>query len=138
MIRLISLPISEGRYVSSLFDNISIVRPVRSPISAGRSALREALPELADDRWHINLMQRSPHFFGNMGHDVPDREQAIAFTRAVERLRGAPKDPFAVVERLYLRNLRWSLRREKAPLPCQSHITLTVCGSRDILSLLST
>jgi len=85
-----------------------------------RAALRSALPELADSRWHVNVMNRSRHFFGNADHPLPDREQVLAFTRFVERARGRSLDPFAAAERLFLRTLRWYLRQGTAPLPCQA------------------
>lgn len=84
------------------------------------AALRDALPELADERWHVNLMQRSPHFFGNLAQRVPERDDVLVWLRQVERLRGVRRDPFALVERLYVRLLRRSLRAAGAPLPCQA------------------
>jgi MoaA/NifB/PqqE/SkfB family radical SAM enzyme len=90
-------------------------------LAALQAALRDALPHLAGERWHVNPMQRSPHFFGNADQAVPGRDQALAWLTEVERLRGPVRDPFALVERLYLRTLRWSLRRGgRAPVPCQA------------------
>ncbi|MFH1464524.1 MAG: radical SAM protein [Pseudomonadota bacterium] len=84
------------------------------------AALVRALPALAPSHWHVNLMTRSAHFFRNEGVPALPASEALAATRVLERLRGPPRDAFALVERAYLRALRGHLATGAAPAPCQA------------------
>lgn len=84
------------------------------------AALAQALPNLASGHWHINLMNRSRHFFGNLEQPLADPLALRQAVDAIARLRGPPKDAFAVIERLFLLTLRGYLGDARAPVPCQA------------------
>lgn len=83
-------------------------------------SLAAALPGLMPERWHVNVMQRSSHFFDNAGAPLPRDADVARALRQVELLRGRSWRPFALAEwawtRLYARHLRTS----GAPLACQA------------------
>jgi MoaA/NifB/PqqE/SkfB family radical SAM enzyme len=89
-------------------------------LASTRDALAAELPDLVPRHWHVNAMQRSPHFFGNAGARLPDPNALLRALDEVERLRGVPRDPFALAEWTWLRLLRRHLRSGGAPLPCQA------------------
>ena len=84
------------------------------------AAIVQALPGLGRDRWHVNLMNRSGHFFGNLDVPTPAPADLRRAVDSIGRLRGTPRDAFAVVERLFLATLRGYLADGDAPVPCQA------------------
>ena len=84
------------------------------------AALAQALPNLAAGNWHINLMNRSRHFFGNLEQPLADPLDLRRAVDVIAGLRGQPKDAFAVIERLFLLTLRGYLGDARAPVPCQA------------------
>ncbi len=110
----------------SRIDNVAVyvgttLTPETGPkLKATCAALTRALPGLVPSRWHINPMARSDHFFGNAAMELPATGELRRWLAEVSRLRGLPRDPFALVEFLYLRNLGRFLEEERAPLPCQA------------------
>ena len=84
------------------------------------AALAEALPAAVPSRWHVNVMTRSAHFFGNDAHQDVDEDAVRAALRFIEARRGLPLDAFAVVEKLFARGHRWWLATGRAPAPCQA------------------
>lgn len=85
-----------------------------------RDALGEALPGMIPGRWHVNLMNRSGHFFGNLDRPPMAPEDVLEAVRAVASLRPPTRDPFSWVEHLFLRNLRRFALTGRAPVPCEA------------------
>lgn len=90
----------------------------------GIRALADQLPSLLPGfdlrRWHVNLQERSKHFFGNETLAPLARDQALAAVQFIEAQRGAPLDGFALAEWLFLRNLRRHIISGRTPVPCQA------------------
>jgi MoaA/NifB/PqqE/SkfB family radical SAM enzyme len=84
------------------------------------AALTEALPAAVPARWHVNVMTRSAHFFGNDGQVGLDDDATQEALRFVEARRGVPRDAFALVEKLFARGHRWWRATGRAPAPCQA------------------
>lgn len=122
--RLATEPLVDA-YVGTTLTPLNIER-----VDEVHLSLRDALPELVPSHWHVNFMTRSAHFFDNLGVEAPSKEQVIAASYRVEALRGVPRDAFALVERLSLRNLRAYLRRARAPVPCQAVRASLYVGSQ--------
>lgn len=64
-------------------------------------ALQKACPGLEPSDWHVNVMQRSDHYFDNRCMALPSREQVRDALRRVIRFRGVPSTPFALLELAY-------------------------------------
>lgn len=89
-------------------------------LDATAVALTRVLPGLVPDRWHVNLMNRSQHFFGNAGASLPTAVQVRVALDQVDRIRGRSLDPFALLERAFLNGLRRHLRDSRPPVLCQA------------------
>jgi MoaA/NifB/PqqE/SkfB family radical SAM enzyme len=89
-------------------------------LDSTRRALQATLPGLCPAHWHVNAMQRSPHFFHNPGAALPAPQDLAHALLAVERLRGLPRDAFALAEWTWARLARRHLLSGRAPLPCQA------------------
>jgi len=64
-------------------------------------AIRKACPGLTPSDLHVNVMQRSDHYFDNRQVPLPSREQVRRALARTIRLRGVPKGPFALLELAY-------------------------------------
>lgn len=84
------------------------------------AALPAALPGFDLRQWHVNLQQRSGHFFSNTEVAPLAAAEALQALSLVEGLRAIPRDGFALAEWLFLRNLRRHLETGRAPVPCQA------------------
>jgi MoaA/NifB/PqqE/SkfB family radical SAM enzyme len=97
------------------------VTPLNLPhLGRIRDALARALPNVVPDRWHVNLMNRSGHFFGNLDLPPMATGDVLEAVRIVEGLRPPSGDPFSWVEHLFLRNLRLHTLSGRAPVPCEA------------------
>ncbi len=84
------------------------------------AALPAALPGFDLRQWHVNLQQRSAHFFSNTDAPPLAEDQALRALDFIEAQRRLPRDGFALAEWLFLRNLRGHLETGRAPVPCQA------------------
>lgn len=84
-------------------------------------ACRAECPGLTIDDFHINVAQRSAHYYGNADDEVvaPVGETRRALAR-YRRLRGVPRTPSAWVESRYLHHLDRFLETEQTPMPCHA------------------
>jgi MoaA/NifB/PqqE/SkfB family radical SAM enzyme len=64
-------------------------------------AVRAGCPGLAPSDWHVNVMQRSDHYFDNHAMPLPDRRSTRKALLAWTRFRGLPTGPFAALELAY-------------------------------------
>lgn len=78
-------------------------------------------PGLTIDRFHVNVAQRSSHYYGNAGADLaaPAGETRAALME-YRRLRPRPRSPAAWVEAQYLRGLDRYLATGTTPMPCHA------------------
>lgn len=84
------------------------------------AGLAQTVPGFVRSQWHWNVGQRSEHFFGNAdsdGVEAPDVGDAL---RRHVRKRGVPRDMVALMEAIYLVNLRAVVDGEASGIPCQA------------------
>ena len=85
------------------------------------AALHRFLPDIVPARWHINVMQRSSHFFGNNECADLNRADVEGIAATIEALKPPISlDPFSWVEFAYLRMLAIHARTGQAPIPCRA------------------
>jgi Fe-coproporphyrin III synthase len=82
--------------------------------------LPAALPGFDLRHWHVNLQQRSEHFFSNAEAPPLALDEALSALAFIEAQRRLPRDGFALAEWLFLRNLRRHLETGRIPVPCQA------------------
>lgn len=71
---------------------------------------------------HLNVAQRSGHYYGNAETDagVPDPMSARAEMKKYRSLRGPARTPSQLLESAYLRNLDQFLLTGRTPMPCHA------------------
>jgi MoaA/NifB/PqqE/SkfB family radical SAM enzyme len=71
---------------------------------------------------HLNVAQRSGHYYGNAETDagVPDPMSARAEMKKYRSLRGPARSPSQLLESAYLRNLDQFLLTGRTPMPCHA------------------
>jgi len=71
---------------------------------------------------HLNVAQRSGHYYGNAETDagVPDPMAARAEMKKYRSLRGPARTPSQLLESAYLRNLDQFLLTGRTPMPCHA------------------
>ena len=71
---------------------------------------------------HLNVAQRSGHYYGNAETDagVPDPMSARAEMKVHRSLRGPSRSPSQLLESAYLRNLDEFLLTGRTPMPCHA------------------
>jgi MoaA/NifB/PqqE/SkfB family radical SAM enzyme len=84
------------------------------------SAVRRRLPRGARVDLHVNLPNRSGHYYRNEGAPLPGAETLSAGIRAIRRRRGVPADPLGLVESRLLALGERFLRTGRCPIPCQA------------------
>jgi radical SAM protein with 4Fe4S-binding SPASM domain len=79
-------------------------------------------PGLTADELHLNVAQRSGHYYGNAEMDafVPDPIKARAELQAYRARRGSGRLPTQLLERAYLRKLDEFLLTGRTPMPCHA------------------
>ena len=83
-------------------------------------ALREQVPDLSWRDLHHNVIHTSGHYFGNEDMDRLDPSRMAELAEEVMRLRGLPRTPTELLERLYLRDVPTYARSGHSPRPCTS------------------
>ena len=85
------------------------------------AACARECPGLTVDDVHLNVAQRSGHYYGNEDLDiVPDSRTARAEMRQYRALRSLPLSPSRLLEHAYLRNLDEFLQSGVTPMPCHA------------------
>ncbi len=82
-------------------------------------AIKARCPDISPHEFHVNVMQRSGHYFSNQEQELPTAAQlGAALTRAM-RWRGLPHSPFALLEWAYQMVARRATKERATPL-CQA------------------
>lgn len=89
-------------------------------IDATVQALADRLPGFKHADLHVNYQHRSAHYFGNEGLLPPDGPEVSAALADFVGQKGTPRNPFEVVERLYLGLAPRHLATGRSPVPCRS------------------
>jgi MoaA/NifB/PqqE/SkfB family radical SAM enzyme len=86
------------------------------------AACARECPGLTVDDVHLNVAQRSGHYYGNAETDagVPDPMSARAEMKKYRSLRGPARSPSQLLESAYLRNLDEFLLSGRTPMPCHA------------------
>lgn len=86
------------------------------------AACAHACPGLTVDDVHLNIAQRSSHYYGNAEGEAfaPDAMAARVEMKAYRELRGAPRSPRQVLENAYLKHLDRFLATGRTPMPCHA------------------
>ena len=105
----------------------AVVGMTLSTHNAGRfedtfRACVEACPGLGIDDFHLNVAQRSTHYYGNEGTDAvaPPADAAIRELRLYRTRKGRPRSLPEWVETTYLRHLESFLETGRMPMRCHS------------------
>src|SRR5947199_6786338 len=79
-------------------------------------------PGLRIQDLHINVAQRSSHYYGNQDTEglAPPLAETLDEVSRYRRLRGHPRSPSAWVESRYLHHLDGYLRTGSTPMPCHA------------------
>ena len=85
-------------------------------------ACRRACPGLAIEDFHLNVAQRSMHYYGNAEMDDlrAPHEATVAELRRHQQMRGVPLSPSAWVESRYLHHLQGFLSTGVTPMRCHA------------------
>ena len=77
---------------------------------------------LTVDDVHLNVAQRSSHYYGNADLDglAPDPASARAEMNRYRRLRGPARSPRQLLENVYLKHLDRFLATGRTPMPCHA------------------
>ena len=86
------------------------------------AACARECPGLTVDDVHLNVAQRSGHYYGSAGADAiaPDPVLARADMNRYRRLRGPARSPRQLLENAYLKNLDDFLATGRTPVPCHA------------------
>jgi radical SAM protein with 4Fe4S-binding SPASM domain len=86
------------------------------------AACARECPGLSVDDVHLNVAQRSSHYYGNGEMDamVPDTGTARAEMQKYRRLRGPARSPRQALESAYLKHLDRFLQTGRTPMPCHA------------------
>jgi radical SAM protein with 4Fe4S-binding SPASM domain len=86
------------------------------------SACVTECPDLAVEDLHLNIAQRSQHYYGNaeMNALAPDPAAARRELQQYRSLRAPARSPQALLEKLYLARLDEFLQTGRTPMPCHA------------------
>lgn len=85
-------------------------------------ACAAACPGLSRRDLHVNAMQLSDHFYGNLDAAAlrPRQDDVLAAVREARRVRGLPISPSAWLETRYLKHLERFLGTGRTPMRCHA------------------
>ncbi len=84
------------------------------------AAVRRCLPSVAAADLHVNLPNRSAHYYRNLEVHGPPSGELLDSVRKIRRGRGLPTTPFGIVECRSLALGERYLRTGRCPIPCQA------------------
>ncbi len=96
------VPDNVGTYPRDLFEEV-----------------RQLCPDLSPRELHVNVMQRSGHYFNNLQEPLPDATQVSAALSRLRLFRGLPRTPFGLLESAYQRIAAKAAKGGPTPL-CQA------------------
>lgn len=82
-------------------------------------AVKQRCPDISPREFHVNVMQRSDHYFSNDEQPLPNAELVAAALSRTRRFRGSPVSPFAFLEWAYQKVAERSSQGGRTPL-CQA------------------
>lgn len=83
-------------------------------------AVRQRIGDLAYRDFHINLLQRSAHYYANIGiAGIADKEKLWNQLRDIDKPRKS-LNPVALLEKRYQHLARIYLEKNETPIPCQA------------------
>jgi MoaA/NifB/PqqE/SkfB family radical SAM enzyme len=65
------------------------------------AVVRSHIPGLPRQAFHVNVMQRSDHYFSNDGASIPDAAKVAAVLKKIVLWHGFPTTPFSTMEQIY-------------------------------------
>jgi MoaA/NifB/PqqE/SkfB family radical SAM enzyme len=81
-------------------------------------AVRKTIPAFSPRELHVNLPNRSPHYYRNAGDSLPGAEALLAAVRTVRRIQGLPTGAVSFAERRLLSLAERYLATGRTPIPC--------------------
>jgi radical SAM protein with 4Fe4S-binding SPASM domain len=86
------------------------------------AACARECPGLTVDDLHLNVAQKSGHYYGNAELDAfaPDPASAKTEMTTYRRMRGAARSPRQLLENAYLKHLDEFLETGRTPMPCHA------------------
>jgi len=84
------------------------------------AALREQVPQLRWRDLHLNFIHTSAHYFGNQNMQRLTPQRMTELAEEVMQLRGLPRSPTDLLERLYLRGVGAYAASGHSSSPCAS------------------
>ncbi|MFA6147277.1 MAG: radical SAM protein [bacterium] len=84
------------------------------------AAVRRRVPRVAADDLHVNLPNRSGHYYHNESDPHPAPEAMASALRGIRKRRGIPSNPSDVVERRLLSLGERYLRTGACPISCKA------------------
>lgn len=96
-----------------------------STVNLGRfvetvEAVRERVPRVTADDFHINVAQRSPHYYGNPDLPLPPPEVLARELAVISSSRSRSWRPAHLLERRYLALAGAYLASGRPPVPCRA------------------
>jgi MoaA/NifB/PqqE/SkfB family radical SAM enzyme len=89
-------------------------------VGATLAAVRRRVPGVTAADLHVNLPNRSGHYYRNDDVPAPLPAALVDELRNIRRRRGVPSTPFEMVERRSLALGERFLRTGRCPIPCQA------------------
>lgn len=84
------------------------------------AAVKEKIPSLKYEDFHINVYHTSEHYYGNAGNVLPKKEVLIELKKFAKK-KGSPFfSPIMFLEHKYLSYIKEYFATKKTPLPCQA------------------
>jgi MoaA/NifB/PqqE/SkfB family radical SAM enzyme len=84
------------------------------------AAVRHALPDVTWRDLHVNVAQRSAHYYKNPELPAAPAERLLADLRAVRARRGVPRSPLDLVERRFLALAERFVATGRSPIACRA------------------
>ena len=87
------------------------------------AAAKRAIPDLAYEDYHVNVVHESPHYLGNDDLGLRRQVDARALADAAEaygKLRATALHPVAFLERAYLKHVRRYIETGETPMRCHA------------------
>lgn len=82
--------------------------------------VRRAVPGFRPDELHLNLPNVSEHYYENASNPIKVDEEFVRIIEKVMAIRGVPVSPFALLERLYQKQVRRYVETGVCPQDCSA------------------
>jgi MoaA/NifB/PqqE/SkfB family radical SAM enzyme len=101
------------------FLGVTLSRYNRGALLRIVDRVRQDLPWITEEDFHVNLAQESTHYYGNAG-TAPASAEVLGDMEEFLRRRRASLHPVKILERLYQRRLRSFVATGRSPVPCRA------------------